>query len=850
MDDIQAKVKGAFYDIEIEGLTADSIHIDARVDQNKVSGDMQVLSEFINLDLEFNVDDFMDQPGYHGDLNVVHLDLGPILSEDKINTDLNFNLLLQGAGDGLSNQIISMKLDLQSSRFNEFMIDTLFARGVLTGTDYNLETLQIQTKLGSLALAGYGNIDSLLTLTYDITIGDLQTLAATVGADTIQSSGHISGQVKGNLTSLKNEVSFEMRNLQYNNLELDSLAGNASLSLQDSLFSGSTEFEFKDLMVGSKLIDLVKLSAVYEYGRITSELEVKFDQNLRSSLTATIIPDSVLEISMPRIDIDFVDENWNGSMNKLSFDTGTNNLQIEDFLLKCPSGESPGQLAMNGSLSPTGEEDFTLKLEGLRPGSFLFYLGIESEIDARINSNLEITGTADKPLIQGNLSFENGLVGGVKYQGIYSAFDYHDSRFNFDFLMDFNGQDSLTAGGNLPVHLSFADTVKILDPNEPIHLNIRSESIPLAMFLSNVKSFPEVSGVFLCDLSIENNLSDPRINGNLQIKDGSLRSTYWGINYQKIEVNILAEDDKFFLEKFQIITNQGKVEAAGKIQFDFDNIEKPILYSDMNLKAENFFLLQHKDFEIQVSADIKYKMEEEHPKVDGYIEVNRSNFYLPTVRDRAGYVTEVGETSKPVLVQVRNKKLGLDKIAKQDLTQSVKGDTLRAPGFLEKLEGNLVIRFPRNTWIRNPQLRLELGGDIQITMVDGDVLLKGPLKFVRGQYDLFGRRFTVIEGNVDFQGKKEINPPILLEAEYIYRTTSREKKALVLKITGNLNYPVVSFFENNNKISAEDAVSIVLYGRKKDELSYGTQTNLAESGVANTAAMGIVSNMLSDRLSQ
>ena len=209
--------------------------------------------------------------------------------------------------------------------------------------------------------------------------------------------------------------------------------------------------------------------------------------------------------------------------------------------------------------------------------------------------------------------------------------------------MNFNGRDSLTAKGDLPVHLSFTDSVHILDPEEPIHLHVRSESIPLAIFLSNLKSLPEVSGDFLCDLTIENNLNDPRINGNLQIKNGSLRSVYWGIDYQNIVLTILAENDKFMLEKFQILTNNGKIEAEGNIQFDFDNIERPIAYSDIHLKAENFFLLQHKDFETQISADFKYIMKKDQPKVDGFIEVNRSNFYLPTVMNRVGYVTDVGE---------------------------------------------------------------------------------------------------------------------------------------------------------------------------------------------------------------
>jgi len=160
------------------------------------------------------------------------------------------------------------------------------------------------------------------------------------------------------------------------------------------------------------------------------------------------------------------------------------------------------------------------------------------------------------------------------------------------------------------------------------------------------------------------------------------------------------------------------------------------------------------------------------------------------------------------------------------------------------------MRITRNTWIRNPQLRLELGGYVNLIMNKGDFYLEGPIDIVRGQYDLLGRRFTVVQGKIDFQGSRDINLPIFLEAEYVYRTVGREKKSLILKVTGDLEYPVITFLESNNEISQDDAISIILYGRKRDELSFGTQTNLEETGVANSMLMGVVSNIVSDRLTR
>ena len=57
----------------------------------------------------------------------------------------------------------------------------------------------------------------------------------------------------------------------------------------------------------------------------------------------------------------------------------------------------------------------------------------------------------------------------------------------------------------------------------------------------------------------------------------------------------------------------------------------------------------------------------------------------------------------------RNRNLGIVDAQKENSIVKSRTDTLEAPGFLELLEGDLELRIIRNTWIRNPQLRVELG---------------------------------------------------------------------------------------------------------------------------------------------
>ena len=850
LNDLEADISGEFRELQLQKYTADLLRINADYYRGNLIGNVHLLSNFANLYLQLNIKDLLVNPHYDGTISVSHLDIGEIVFSDNIKSDLNFNLHVQGVNFLPPDNFASFELDLSKSQIKDLTIDSLSTAIQLSGSRYNLETFQIKTLAGIFTLSGSGDLESTHRINYVFDPGELQNIVEMLDVDSLYAKGQISGVISGKPDSLINDMHINLHQLKYNEIKIDSLAGNTVTNIIDSSITMTIDLISKNINTGAVNINKVKLESKYNNEHFTSKIDIEFNSDLSSSLSAIVRPDSILFLSIPHIKINVIGEEWNGKLEKMIYDTGNNELEIKELDLKCTSSDDPRSLFAEGMLSPTGPEDFRLKIEGIHPKTLLSYLGLDAKIDGRANFNLDLSGTADKPVFKGFLRFGEGFVSSIKYQGISSHFNYEDDRFHYNFALDFNGRDSLIATGYLPLHLSLTDTFDIFNPEEPIDLEIKSEGIPIGLFFSNLKILPEISGTLFCDFTLKNTLIDPTIRGNLQLKKGVLRSPHWGIDYQDIELNISAIDDKFSLEKFQIFTAKGNINASGEIQLDYKKPKRKIIYSNLRILADKFYLVQHKDFEIQISTDIKYQMEQGKPKLSGYVDVNKSSFYLPTIINRAGYVTMGGEEIKPALVIARNRKLGIVDRQKELSIVISRSDTLQAPGFLELLEGDLELRITRNTWVRNPQLRVELGGKLNMTMKEGDFFLKGPVDIVRGQYDLLGRRFTVIQGKIEFQGLQEINPPLYLEAEYIYRTIGREKRSLVLKVTGNIEYPIITFLESNNEISQDDAIAIIIYGRKTDELSFETQLDVADAGVANSAAMGLVSNMVSNQLSR
>lgn len=332
----------------------------------------------------------------------------------------------------------------------------------------------------------------------------------------------------------------------------------------------------------------------------------------------------------------------------------------------------------------------------------------------------------------------------------------------------------------------------------------------------------------------------------MTISDASLKSGFWGVDFQKMDMELVGEDNRFNFNRFQINRDGGTVDLSGEFEIDLSDSINVFTRSKLNLKSKNFYLVKHRDFEVQISSDINYIGQKDRPVISGELIINRSSFYLPVILGRFGAVSSSEYESKPLLVSALEKM----KQNTQTTLNDKAGEQIKTPGFLDKLKGDLQIQMPRNTWVRNPQLRMELGGNLNLYLDQGEYLLSGPVEIVRGQYDILGRRFTVVEGKIDFQGRKDVSPPVSLEAEYTYRGSGRDKKTLTLKISGDLNNLIINFLENNAEISQEDAISIILFNRKKDELNFSSQTDMASSDIQSSAAMGIVSNLVSDRLSR
>jgi translocation and assembly module TamB len=179
-------------------------------------------------------------------------------------------------------------------------------------------------------------------------------------------------------------------------------------------------------------------------------------------------------------------------------------------------------------------------------------------------------------------------------------------------------------------------------------------------------------------------------------------------------------------------------------------------------------------------------------------------------------------------------------------------DTVRFDYF-DNFKGNLRIRIPRNTWIKNDDMYIEISGDVELRKNFEFFELFGSVDVVRGQYDLLGKTFVIDEGSISFQGGEEMMPHMDIKASYSFRNQQRVEQNLSVHVSGTAESPEVNFQLDGSSISEGDALSYILFGKSMNELTIDEQDNMADAGgasLAGKAAASILASQLTNFLGE
>ena len=136
------------------------------------------------------------------------------------------------------------------------------------------------------------------------------------------------------------------------------------------------------------------------------------------------------------------------------------------------------------------------------------------------------------------------------------------------------------------------------------------------------------------------------------------------------------------------------------------------------------------------------------------------------------------------------------------------------------------LAIPGAFWIRGRGFEVELSGNLQLTIRDGQPRVVGELKAERGALQLMASKFPVKSGRVLFFGDDETNPSLDLVMGRKYGYVSVE-----VVVQGTAKEPIIEF-RSDPQLTEDEILSYVLFGRGISELNESQTQKYDERAVA------------------
>ncbi len=757
----------------------------------------------------------------------------------------NLNLVAEAEGTGLDPESLNanFSLFLEQSVAARVEIDSLLLKG-----DFNRGNLSVDTfwfanpSVGLQAEGNYdreGNINS----SFDSDWENLDAFSSYVEIPARWKKLILEGSAKGKTDSLMLNVMARADSLQYDTIasvvELN-LTGQGNLTSDG--FSGTPNLHLTGIEASGQKADSLSLMASKEGDDMDAEMSVWFPDSihLTTEVLGNINPPYALK--MPVLDIFTPHEDFSLTKDTARFFMDSTRMELKDFSLRAQEKkefniEAEGWFSEGDSL----DVDFSLNQFDL---AWLSRFGIfDSPVSGMVSSGITAKGSLSKPEFDVDVNMDSMVWNQLRIAELSLNVD-HERDTLFSSLDVRNKNDEmLTFKGKAPFFINFTDS-QLVSNIETFEGRLRAEQLRPSDFFEFENPQKKFYRALLdADVNMSGNPTEPVLKGHVNIDSGEISLPAYGIKYKDLRFKSRLDSNRVAIDSLFTRRDKGTFLLTGEVAFDSTMISGDFSAVDLKLKAKDFYLSSHHNHEIQISSDSWVETRNDEPVFGGSLTVLQSSFYLPALLEMGG----PSEINKPMLVKA------LEEEENVDTTSVSESDTLSVPQedmetknpMLQELTGKINVRIPRNSWVKSEDMNVELNGDFEFLKNKEFFEIFGTLGLSRGYYSLYGRKLIIQEGQLTFQGGKEINPRVNLEAAYQFRGRDKQKNELVMKAGGTAFEPELSFTLNGNSITERDAMAYLVFNKSFDQLSSNNQ-----EGVSGNMPSAMLSGLVSSQLTK
>lgn len=345
----------------------------------------------------------------------------------------------------------------------------------------------------------------------------------------------------------------------------------------------------------------------------------------------------------------------------------------------------------------------------------------------------------------------------------------------------------LTLAARLPARLPAGEVAPIVDRAAPLdgRLGIDADLGRLSLLLALADQ--RIEGRLAGDLAIGGSISDPRLAGGIDLRNGLYENFVSATLLNSITARIEPRDQRTLVLGLTGTDGaEGRVSAEGEATL----LTEGGVRANFVLRADDATLVRRDDVTATLNAEIAYANDAAVPRLSGRIESREINIRLLDRLPPSVVVIPVTEIGQPRFV------------ADQP------GETT-APLAVDL---DIAVSLPRRVFVRGRGLESEWSGNLVVAGTSAEPRITGEVALVRGTLTFAGKRFDLQRGVVAFTGAKKIDPLINAVAEY----RSTEITAFVA-ITGLASQPEIEI-TSQPPLPESEVLSRVLFNKSSAKL--------------------------------
>ena len=835
-----------FSDRQVDSLRAQIEYL-----QGNMHGTLRASSSWGEAQLNTGIEDVWNQRNARVRLQFRQLHTAPLLQREKWNSVLTGTLLFTGSLQNMHAIQGTLTAQLHNSRLDTLPVDTLSVRAVLEGQYISFPTFEVE--VAGARLTGQGEITHRGRLAFSVQ-GELDSLGAFLPYLPVKPAdlgGRFHASVTGPADSLNLRLRMRLNKLRFYSLIADSGYGEVDVQLPGPDALRHMLLRLPHARFGSVPLDSLQLAL--HPGLPGTELRVHFARSGRqaASVRAVLLRDSLLYIRLPEWWVSAGESRWQGNP-EARVEYGQRRLSFHHVELNALTSDSIRQtVRIQGQLNLEGENNWQVQLERIRLSELFGGERWAHLPEEELNLHFGVRGSVRSPEISGQVHVQPMAQDASGKNTLSGEFSYKGDRFRWNLKLHHEPAAELHFSGQLPVSVSLSPwRINWLNQGN-VEFLLNARQFLLSSLNPLLNSRISLGGVLEGELAVRNTLQQPIFSGTLSLKQGRLKAHAYHLDYRNINGGIHGDSTRLILDSLQVARGKGSLKIAGFLEMDRSLWHTRFRRATAQLTSQKFPLLQNATLHLVVTSNLQARAAPDSSRFKGTITVDHSVYYLPGFMELLEG-EDSRETGVPLLVQATRKIPAKQPQEKPGEVVREKLESVFYAAPFRDFQGTIQVRFPEDSWLKSPNLRVELQGKLDLTKQENELRIQGDIQVVKGNFNFLGKNFRILKGGLHFRGEPELNPEVLLEAEYEFRDSHQNLKTMKLIVSGRLNRFTTHFFLNGKNITQTDAISYIMFGRSREDLLYGDAFSAGENagGGGNQLLLDMAAGLLSSELTR